>query len=131
MANEKRGRGIFVAILGFCHITINGLNFKQIGWSKILNTIIYYCSLNDTTLNKGQKFITTTTHTIWRPYPQLFQLKKQNTPNCSFQGYLMLQKMLKWVMLINRYPKHDPGTRTEIFNPMWLLVGEHGERKMR
>lgn len=51
--------------------------------------------------------------------------------NSLFQGYLMLQEMLKWVMLINRYPKHDPGTRAEILKPMWLTLAEHGERKTR
>ena len=34
-------------------------------------------------------------------------------------------------MLIFSYPKHDPGTRTESFKPMWLSFWEHGERKTR
>ena len=34
-------------------------------------------------------------------------------------------------MLIIRYPKYDPRTRTESFKPMWLSFWEHGERKTR
>ena len=62
MVYEKQDRGLFVAILRFCHITINYLHFfAQTGG------ITYYAKLIDITLNKLGKLITTISHSTNRP----------------------------------------------------------------
>ena len=42
MVNEKRDIGLFVAIFGFCHITINYLHFSATGWFNILKIMTYH-----------------------------------------------------------------------------------------
>ena len=49
----------------------------------------------------------------------------------QFEVISSCQKIQKWVIIIIQYPNLDPGTRKEPFQPMWLKLWEHGERKTR
>ena len=84
MVNEKRERGLFVAIFGFCHITINFLHFCPNGWSNILKTMTYYAKLIDITLIKLEFLITTISHTACSPQNTLFHIKQQKNQISHF-----------------------------------------------
>ena len=62
MVNKKRERALFVALFGFCFVTIYYLHFfAQTGG------LTYQAKLIDITLNKLEKLITTISHNTCRP----------------------------------------------------------------
>ena len=95
-----------------------------------MSTITYY-SLIVITQNELGKCISTISHAIWSPRTHCFSSKSKIHQIVHFGAISGCRKMQKWVILIFRYPKHDPRTRTEPFEPMWFLFWEHGERKTR
>ena len=93
-----------------------------------MSTITYY-SLIVITQNELGKCISTISHAIWSPRTHCFSSKSKIHQIVHFGAISGCRKMQKWVMLIFRYPKHDPRIRTEPLEPMWFAFWEHGDQK--